>query len=92
MKLYIANSTEEIDSMSKFSNIQWPFGNFWVNGKNGSNCAIFSNTGRLNTGYQYDWFNPGNIWVNNTKSLGSCSFLTNSGQAKTSNYFFCQYN
>jgi hypothetical protein len=43
MKLFVASSTEEINAITRHSNIQWPYGLFWVNGKNGTNCAVMSN-------------------------------------------------
>jgi hypothetical protein len=48
MKLFVANSTEEKDSLGKFSDTQWPYGSFWVDGKAGTNCSVFSNDKKVN--------------------------------------------
>jgi hypothetical protein len=43
MKLFVANSTEEINAITRYSNVQWPYGLFWVDGKDGNDCSVFSN-------------------------------------------------
>lgn len=48
MTLFVTNSTEDSNAISKFTDINWPYGKFWVNGKSGSNCSILSNDKRVN--------------------------------------------
>lgn len=55
------------------------------------------------TGSQYNWMIPGNIWVDASKPLGTCSYLTNLGQTNPATYtlssatcsstfnYYCEY-
>jgi hypothetical protein len=47
MKLFVANTTEEINAITRYTDIHFPYGLFWVEGKNGTNCAVMSNNGRI---------------------------------------------
>ena len=47
MNLLNVNSVELEDYMLSYSNIQWPYGNFWHLGKNGTVCSTFSNEKKL---------------------------------------------
>lgn len=44
MKMYNADQTEAENALLTFSDLQWPLGTFWVEGKSGSNCSAVSNT------------------------------------------------
>jgi hypothetical protein len=42
MKIFNADSDDVANALISHSNVQWPFGTFWVEGKTGSNCAAIS--------------------------------------------------
>jgi hypothetical protein len=47
MKIYNADAAGSSSSLISYSNLQWPFGTFWVDGKSGSNCSAVTNDKRL---------------------------------------------
>jgi hypothetical protein len=47
MKIFNADSVDTENAMVSFSNVQWPYGNFWVEGKSGTICSAFSNDKKL---------------------------------------------
>jgi hypothetical protein len=47
MKIFNANDTVVDNALTSFSNLQWPYGTFWIEGKYGSVCAASSDTGRI---------------------------------------------
>jgi hypothetical protein len=47
MKILNTTTPEIENAMVAYSNIQWPYGLFWVEGKTGSNCNVFSNDKKL---------------------------------------------
>jgi hypothetical protein len=48
MKIYNAASAASANAVIGYSDIQWPFGTFWIDGKSGSNCAVVTNDKRIN--------------------------------------------
>jgi hypothetical protein len=47
MKILNSNSADVENFMISYSNVQWPYGSFWTEGKNGTGCLSFSNDKRL---------------------------------------------
>jgi hypothetical protein len=47
MTLYNADSAEEKKALVDYTNVQWPFGTFWVEG-NHTNCSVVTNDNRIN--------------------------------------------
>jgi hypothetical protein len=49
MTLYVAGSIDEKNALLEYSNIQWPFGTFWIEGNvtNYVNCSVVTNDIRI---------------------------------------------
>lgn len=47
MKIYNADTVNHEKALVSYSDVQWPFGSFWAQGKSGVNCTSFSNIKRL---------------------------------------------
>jgi hypothetical protein len=48
MKIYNAASTTDANAMLSYSDINWPYGSFWTEGKFGLNCTAVTNDNKLN--------------------------------------------
>jgi hypothetical protein len=48
MKLFEAKSEETMRAINKYSDVQWPYGSFWIDGPSTSGCSIVTNDNRVN--------------------------------------------
>ena len=48
MKIFDAGSNNSLSAVLAYSNSQWPFGTFWVEGKNGTVCSAISDVTQPN--------------------------------------------
>lgn len=47
MKIFNADVAEVESALTSFSNMQWPVGTFYVEGKSGTSCNVLSDAGRV---------------------------------------------
>lgn len=47
MKLFNADSAQDKASVVSYSDSEWPFGTFWVEGKSAAGCAAISDANRV---------------------------------------------
>ena len=48
LKLFVGSNAEEKTALTSYSDVQYPFGAFWVSGKSATGCSVVTNTKKVN--------------------------------------------
>jgi hypothetical protein len=76
MKLYNADSVDSGNAVFAYTDMEYPYGTFWVEGKSGSNCAVVTNTGTALFAKTFVSCVAANIFVPPPKNYFHCEYMS----------------